>query len=837
MKQYAAYMRGTTYMPLVIVESPAKCSKIQGFLGAGYRVIASMGHIRALVQDVDSIGIGRNFEPTYEFMKEKSKAIAQIKAAAKDCSPVILCSDDDREGEAIAYSIALLLKLDPRTNPRATFREITKNAVVDAVAKPRTIDMNKVNSQQARAMLDMMVGFTISPLLWKHVGGSLALSAGRCQTPALRLVCEREAVIEKFKSDISWLIQGTWSAAGGIIDTRSGGWPATMTEALSDEESALNYLENHSGEPGGKVRSAETKPWTESPPQPLMTSTLQQQSSNLYHCPPKRTMQIAQKLYEAGHITYMRTDQTTMSEEALEDARKVVAAKWGKEYLGPQTKTTKTVQKKPGSGTGSGSTNQVQAQEAHEAIRPTHFDMSKLPEDEDWGVQDYKIYRLIWLRAIQSTMAQAKGETREIQFDAEGDEGELPWQAKWRRTVFPGWKAADEKDTSVQVAQNGDDPVEETVKEQEGDSSWKIAESLKAGQLLRWHSLKGQPKESKPQGRYTEATLVRDLEKRGIGRPSTFASLIATINEKAYTEVQDIPASVVESRVHSLAKVGQWPPAVEKFPLKRGGEKARMVPTPLGKSVMEFALKHFPDIFAFDFTAGMESRLDKVAEGKENWKLVLGDTWNSYKDRVSELKAGASSAGASNGRRREFGDGLIGVVTAKGPLLLKEGATKEETVFYGWPTSTPKKGLADLTDDEAKAFVLSVVTQKQGDAIGEWNGHPIIKKKGPYGFYAECNGVKVNLGAEDELEAIIVKIRAKQENPTRTVGPFQIKIGPYGPYLMRSASGPSSGKQKPQYVSIPKETNIDELTAQQAGEIFEAGLKAKAAFKGKRFKK
>ena len=827
-------------MPLVIVESPAKCSKIQGFLGAGYRVIASMGHIRALVQDVDSVGITRNFEPTYEFMKEKSKAIAQIKAVAKECSgPVILCSDDDREGEAIAFSIALLLKLNPLTNPRATFREITKNAVLDAIAKPRIIDMNKVNSQQARAMLDMMVGFTISPLLWKHVGGSLALSAGRCQTPALRLVCEREAVIDAFKSDIAWIVQGTWSAAGGIIDARSGGWPAAMIEQLSDEESALNYLENHSTEQKGKIKSAQTKPWTESPPQPLMTSTLQQQSSNLYHCPPKRTMQIAQKLYEAGHITYMRTDQTTMSEEAVEEARKAVAAKWGKEYLGPLTTTTKAAQKKSGPGPGPG--KQVQAQEAHEAIRPTHFDMSKLPEDEDWGTQDYKIYRLIWLRAIQSTMAPAKGETREIQFDAEGDEGELPWQAKWRRTTFPGWKAADEKDSSATVAQNGDEPVEETVKEQEGDASWKVAESLKEGQLLRWHTLKGQPKESKPQGRYTEATLVRDLEKRGIGRPSTFASLIATINEKAYTEVQDIPAKVVESRVHSLSRVGQWPPAVEKFPLKRGGEKARMVPTPLGKSVMDFTLKHFPDLFAFDFTASMESRLDKVAEGKENWKLVLGDTWNSYKDRVSELKTGASSAGASGGRRREFGDGLVGVITAKGPLLLKEGATKEETVFYGWPTSSTgvKKGLADLTDEEAKAFVLTSVTQKQGDQIGEWNGHGIFKKKGPYGFYAECNGVKVNLAAEDELEAIIMKIRAKQENPTRTVGPFQIKTGPYGPYLMRAGPGAGAvnGKQKPQYVSIPKETNIDELTAQQAGEIFEAGLKAKAAFKGKRFKK
>lgn len=833
MKYNHAYI---LYMPLVIVESPAKCSKIQGFLGAGYRVIASMGHIRALVQDIESVGISRNFEPTYEFMKEKAKAIAQIKSAAKDCSgPIILCSDDDREGEAIAYSIALLLKLNPLTNPRATFREITKNAILDAVAKPRTIDMNKVHSQQTRAMLDMMVGFTISPLLWKYVGGSLALSAGRCQTPALRLICEREAVIDKFQSEVSWIVQGNWAATGGVIDSRSGGWAATMMEALTDEESALNYLENHSTEPGAKIRTAQTKPWTESPPQPLMTSTLQQQASNLYHLPPKRTMQIAQKLYEAGHITYMRTDQTTMSQEAIEAARKAVAAKWGKEYLGPEVKAVAPA-KAVSKASKAAAEAQVQAQEAHEAIRPTHFEAGRLPEGEDWGIQDHKIYRLIWLRAIQSTMAAAKGEVREIIFDASGDEGELPWQAKWRRVTFAGWKAADEKDSSTDVAQNGDDKAEEDVKEQEGDAAWKVAEGLRPGQELRWCSLKGQPKESKPQGRYTEASLVRDLEKRGIGRPSTFASLIATIVEKAYTEIQDIPAKAAESKTHLLNKLGQWPPTSEKFLLKRGGEKARMVPTPLGKSVMDFTLKHFPDLFAYEFTAAMESRLDKIAGGQENWKLVLGDTWNSYKDRISDLKSAGGAATSKNARRREFGDGLIGVVTAKGPLLLKEGATKEETVFYGWPAPASggaKKGLADITDDEARSFILEVTTQKQGDTIGEWNGHPIAKKKGPYGFYAEWNGIKVNLGEEDDLDAIVVKIRAKQENPSRTVGPFQIKTGPYGPYLMKAGVG----KAKPQYVSIPKETNIDDLTAQQAGEIFEAGLKAKASFKGRKFKK
>lgn len=813
-------------MRLIIVESPAKCSKIQGFLGPGNKVVASMGHIRALAHDLDAVGINKNFEPTYEFMKEKSKAIAMLKDAAKGATSVVLCSDDDREGEAIAYSLALLLKLNPLTNPRAAFREITKNAVLDALQAPRTIDMNKVNSQQARAMLDMMVGFTISPLLWKHIGGMAALSAGRCQTPALRMVCDVEAVIDSFKSESSWSLTGMWTSG-------TAKWPAAMIDSLSDEESALNYLENHHTEPGALVKSNMIKSWTESPPQPLMTSTLQQQASNLYHCSPKRTMQIAQKLYEAGHITYMRTDQTTMSKEAVEDARKVVESKWGKTYLGPSAAEGKEAAK-----TTKAKKTDVQAQEAHEAIRPTHFEHSKLPDAEDWGIQDHKIYRLIWLRAIQSTMAPAKGDACEVILELDGDE-ELPWQAKWRRTTFPGWKAADEKETDTKKAENGDQE-DDSQTELSGEAAWKTAETLKAGTRVKWASLTATPKESKPRGRYTEATLVRDLEKKGIGRPSTFASLISTIVEKTYVEVQDIPAQTQKSKTFTLSALSQWPPKEEEFLLKKGGEKARMVPTPLGKTVLDFTLKHFPDLFAYDFTAGMERRLDKVAEGAEQWKTVLQDTWNSYKDRISELKtstagaAGGISGGTGNSKRREFSDGLIAVLTAKGPLLLKEGATKEETVFYGWPSTVPKKGLNEITEEEAKTFVTSVTSQKQGDSMGEWNGHQIYKKKGPYGFYAEWNGTRVNLAEADDINAVIAKIQAKQENPTRTVGPFQIKTGPYGPYLMKVGANANTNakgatKAKPQYVSIPKETNIEELTAQQAGEIFEAGLKAKAA--------
>jgi len=531
-------------------------------------------------------------------------------------------------------------------------------------------------------------------------------------------------------------------------------------------------------------------------------------------------MQIAQKLYEAGHITYMRTDQTSMSQEAVEQAKKIVESKWGKQYLA----STATGAIKPKKSKGE---PEVQAQEAHEAIRPTHFERGVLPESEDWGDQDKRIYRLIWLRALQSIMSQAKGEHRLIDFEAKGDEGDFTWQAKWKRTTFPGWKAADEKDTKVSLAEDNDE--EEVI---EAADSWALAEGLKEGQPVKWHSLLAKPQETKPVGRFTEATLVRELEKKGIGRPSTFASLIATIVEKNYVEVTDIPSVVQKSKTYTLTSLGQWPPTAAEFSLKRGGEKSRMVPTPLGKTLLDFVLEKFPDLFSFDFTAGMETRLDKVAEGAEPWKKVLEDTWTSYKDRYQALKAGKSESGGQGGnsKRREFGDGLVAVMTGKGPLLLKEGETKEQTVFFGWPQ---KKAFKDLTDEEAKAFVAAVAKQNQGDTLGDYNGHPVVIKKGQYGSYVDWNGIRVSVAQGEGLEEIIVKLQAKSENPARTLGPFQIRTGQYGPYLMKA--GAKGGK--PQCISIPKDFDLESMTSQQAGEIFEAGLKSKAAFAKSKFKR
>ena len=461
-------------MSLVIVESPAKCKKIQGFLGDGWTVIASMGHIRALESELDAIGLDRDFDARFTFQKEKAKAIQQIKASAKGMKEIYLAADDDREGEAIAYSVAVLLDLDPKKAKRSVFHEITKAAVLKAVKEPRLLDMNKVDAQQARSILDMMVGFTISPLLWTYVGN--ALSAGRCQTPALRLVVEKEKQIQSFTSETSWKLSGTWLKGSTQM-------AATLVDDLEDEESARNFLENIHNDAGGSITSTQTKPWSLSAPKPLITSTLQQEGSARFSCNPKKTMMIAQRLYEAGHITYMRTDHAILSGEAIVSAKELLRKEFGDAYVQSDEVT-------PGKKTGN---SEVKAQEAHEAIRPTHFETVDLPTTEDWSAVDRRIYKLIRDRALQSVMTHCKGEEHTIVLLADGDPSEFPWVTKWKRTTFLGWKR-------IGVSESNLDGDEEESKEND-EATWARAIAIKVGDKVKWTSLEAFPIVTKAPGR------------------------------------------------------------------------------------------------------------------------------------------------------------------------------------------------------------------------------------------------------------------------------------------------------------------------------------------------
>jgi len=756
-------------MNLVIVESPAKCQKIQGFLGAGWRVIATMGHIRALEQALDAVGIHRGWEPKYEWIKEKAKAIKQLKDEAKEATQIYLASDDDREGEAISHAVCMLLRLKPETALRSVFHEITEKAVKHAVVHPRRLDMNRVNAQQARAMLDMMIGFTISPLLWKSVAPSL--SAGRCQTPALRLVIEREEAIDQFKASSSWQLSATFVKDSFSIN-------ATMTDELEDQESALNYMENVHTTKEGTVHQKTVKPWTQGAPPPLITSTLQQQASALFGLNPKSTMKIAQKLYEAGHITYMRTDQAVLSEEAVEEAKTYVQEHYGPAYI--SSAESKKSKKDP------------LKQEAHEAIRPTHMDRVEV----DGDALEKKVYRLIWQRAIQSVMSPAKGETCTIHIKLEED---FIWQSVWKRTAFEGWKKVGKV-------------VDLDESDEEESHDWDQATALLVGDRLPWTSMKAETKETKASGRYTEATLVRELETYGIGRPSTFASLLAAIQEKNYVETRDIPPKEITLTEFQM-KPQEWPPLKHESKKKMGGEKKKLVPTELGRSVWGYLKSTFADLFAYEFTAQMEQRLDRVSQGQEEWKGVLQDTWNSYQARYETMntKPGPNAKQAVNAKVREFGNGLKAVQTKNGPLLLIEGKTKKDTVFLGWP-----KGILfeDITEEQATQF------QPESN-VGEWNGQPIVKKSGKFGAYLQCADVSVPF-QEEPLEQTIERLEAKKgSGPLKTFKEYIIRTGQYGPYIMKTSL------KKAKFVSLPKGITPENLTEKEVEALYKLGLESK----------
>uniref|UniRef100_A0A6C0K0S6 DNA topoisomerase n=1 Tax=viral metagenome TaxID=1070528 RepID=A0A6C0K0S6_9ZZZZ len=795
-------------MKLVIVESPAKCNKIQGFLGSEFEVVASMGHIRALEESLDAVGLTTDFEPRFEFIKEKSKVQKDLKEAAKGKTVVYLAADDDREGEAIAYSVALLLKLPLATTPRIVFHEITKDAILKAVEKPRTLNMDRIWAQQARSMLDLMIGFTLSPILWNQV--ARGLSAGRCQTPALKLLIEKEQQIQSFKAASSWRLSGQWFS----VSTPTKLFQANMEDELEDEESATNYLDIRRTGLQATVQTNQIKPWSSNPPEPLMTSTLQQQASALYGLSPKATMQIAQKLYEAGHITYMRTDKASLSEEATKEARALVETTWGTEFLGllkesPPEDLKKVAAKglKEKTGTKAPKEGEVQAQEAHEAIRPTHMDVAEVDE------AGQRLYTLIRNRTLQSVMAKALGETCTVKFHmvGESEEERLPWLTQVKRTTFQGWQIVGK----VASIDEEDEDLEAST------TLWTQITALKPTTVLQWKQIQAHPHETKAQPRFTEATLVRALEQHGIGRPSTFASLLAAVQDRGYALITNVPGKSVEQTSYTLIDPAK--PFQMKKELKiLGAEKKKLVPTDLGRSCLQFLEAHFHHLFQYKFTSEMEQRLDRIEKGLEHWKKVLQDTWLSYKDTYQTMIKSPSKAGTDSAKIRVLNsEGVKAVMTKKGPLLLKEGATKDLTVFYGWPQGVP---FASITEAQALAHVTSASVAKAGEQVGVWQDQPVLKKSGKFGTYVVAGTTTVSISATDSWPEIETKLNEKASKPSgilKTFKDYEIRTGAYGPYIFKP-----SLKTK-LFASIPKDTKIEDLTEADAAMLYKASLEAK----------
>ena len=811
-------------MKLVIVESPAKCSKIQSFLGDGYKVVATMGHIRALEENLSSVGIDKNWTATYKELANKKEAITKLRAAAKGAE-VILASDDDREGEGIAWHVCHILKLNPATTPRIVFHEITKPAIQAAVANPRRLDMNKVNAQQARAMLDLLVGFTISKVLWSRVAPKL--SAGRCQTPALRLVVERDAEVENHTSAAFWRLRGTTfhsAAPTHMLDIQAANDIPTQTQATD----ALNKVHTN---PNAKVASVKESVSTSQAPKPFITSTLQQEASASHGLNPKATMMAAQKLYEAGHITYMRTDNPQLSLEAASAIRDYVTKTHGPQYVGPEgqhtmsatpttpapatTPTAETAKLKPKAKAKKTDTPATpEAQAAHEAIRPTH------PETPNPSITDdtqRTVYNLIWRRATQSQMSPSTTDVRKaiISLDAEP---ERVWNAEMTKSKFQGYKILDHTDPAKADA------------EIKAWSTW--APLLVKDASLQWKTLHADEAFTKPKGRFTEASLIAELEKRGIGRPSTFASLVSTIIDREYVEKTNVEGKAQDSH-HLTITPKQWPPTTKTESHKVGAEKNKMRSTALGRAVSKFLSLEYNNLFNYEFTATMEQSLDQIAQGQKEYKSLLQQTWDTYKDKYNAQMAMAPSASKA-ARERILSPGVKVILSGRGPLFVRdppEGSPKTtKATFAGLP---PTVSFETATAADAEAAFLAGAEAKVGELLGLLEGQEIRKKKGPYGLYAECGTARVPLKGDEALEQIQEKLKAKisfaatGEAFTRVVGDFTIKKGPYGLYMYKTAL-----KLK-RFVSFPATSDAEKVDAKTAATVYSEGLAKKKKWGGK----
>jgi DNA topoisomerase-1 len=750
-----------------------------------------MGHIRALKEEIEAIGFKKGqreqtWSPHYESIATKRDAIASLKKAAKGAE-VYLGADDDREGEAIAWHTCQILGLDPATAKRVVFHEITEQALLQAVGSPGRIDMNKFNAQQARTMLDMLIGFTLSPCLWRGVGYKAGLSAGRCQTPALRIIYDRDRAIESHTVQLSWRIQAKtehdllWTAAGAVTEADA---LTTLKELAGQKPKTLTIT--------NRVERISTS----QPPAPFITSSLQQEASNRLSMNPKITMKVAQTLYEAGHITYMRTDNATLSEEAKVAASEIVTARWGAEYLGLDPEP-KVVKKKKKVSTAAASPQAPAAASpqapaaAHEAIRPTHFELTDIT---DLTNQEQRLYKLIWNRAIQSVMAP---ETRDVvkltATPTNTDPEFLTLETSWDQTRFAGYRILD---------------TERKAEEEAAEALlYTGRKDLKESLMIPWLLVTATEVRTNPPPRYTEASLIRELESKGIGRPSTYATLVETVLDRTYVEKATIQATPIQVKRLELKASAKEPKATTKTE-KVGAESGKLRTTPLGRTVIEWLLKTFGDMLDYGFTASMESQLDEVAKGLKPWAAVLQNTWTTYADRYETIMATPQATSGSSVNKNDFGDGYKMVVSKKGPLFVLEVAG-QKTRFASVPANLSIQ-TATRADAEA-AFAQTAV-----EPIGELEGSPVTIKKGPYGFYATWKDHKVNCKVDETLESLTPRLLAKTDAVDHTVGPYKIRKGPYGLYMFKA----SGGKKKPTFVSLPDTTEWATLTPESAEQIY-----------------
>ena len=721
---------------LVIVESPAKAKTIEKFLGKDFKVMSSYGHIRDLKKKTISINLD-TLEPNYEIPIEKKKLVAELRSNAKNSEKVWLASDEDREGEAISWHLYETLGLKKDNTRRIVFHEITKNAILHAIETPRDIDMNLVDAQQARRVLDRLVGFELSPVLWRKVQPKL--SAGRVQPVALRLIVDREREILSFKRSSFYRIEALFHPenfpAGAYLK-------AVLDKKFADRDSAEAFLRSCS-EARFSVLSVDKKEGTRVPAAPFTTSTLQQEASRKLHLSVSTTMSVAQKLYESGLITYMRTDSTNLSTLALAASRDFVTAEYGAEYSKTRNYKTRT----------------AGAQEAHEAIRPTYIDRTAISGTP----QEQRLYELIWRRTVASQMADAKVLRTDIRIGAEGIEGQFVAQSS--EVLFDGF---------LRLYSEGRD--DETQDEEEA-----ILPGIASGMKLDWEQMKAECRFTAAPPRYSEATLVKKLEELGIGRPSTYAPTITTLTKaRGYVVKGDKSGSVEKVTDLLLSKDGI---KTEQRSETVGAEKSKLLPQDIGIIVTDFLVKNFSDILSYDFTANVEKEFDSIAEGQLSWNKVIADFYSPFHKTVEDSLSNREYSHVSRELGVDPSDGqpVVAKFGQYGPYVQKgEGENRK------FANLAPGQIIESLTlEDALKLFSLP-------RTVGEHEGIPVVCTSGRFGPYIKYGDRNVSLPRKSNpltitLAECVEIIEAAGTAKTREVlaefGDIQVINGNYGPYI------------------------------------------------------
>lgn len=761
---------------LVIVESPAKASTIEKFLGSNFIVKSSIGHIRDLPKKGMSIDIENGFKPNYEVSPEKKKTVAELKKLSKDAETVWLATDEDREGEAIAWHLSEALKLDELKTKRIVFHEITKNAILKAIDNPRKVDKHLVDAQQARRVLDRLVGYELSPVLWKKV--KRGLSAGRVQSVAVRLIVEREKEIDNFKAESSFKVTAEFVLEDGKK------FKAELKNRIPSFEEAEKFL-NDIANAEFSVEDVKKKPSLKKPSPPFTTSTLQQEAARKLGFSVRQTMVVAQQLYESGKITYMRTDSLNLSDVAIAGAASSIKNMFGDEYSKPRRFTTKS----------------KGAQEAHEAIRPTEMSNENIDGDRN----QKRLYELIWKRTTASQMADAKLEKTTATINISTSQEKFIAQGEVIK--FDGFLKLYIEGTDEEPEENGDN---------------KLLPPLKTGQILNANEIIAKEIFKRPPARYTEASLVKKLEEMGIGRPSTYAPTISTVQDRGYVEKGEKEGYERDYQVITLVNSEVSSKTNTEI---TGAERNKLYPTDTGIVVNDFLNKYFPDIVDFNFTAKVEQEFDEISKGKKIWNQMISDFYDNFSETVKKSEDISRTDAVSArmlGNHPKNGKPIYAKLGKFGPML-QMGETEDEE----------KPKFASLMKDQSITKITLEEALKMFDLpreIGkDENGEVVIAQIGRFGPYVRHEKTFASI-TEDELFTINLeealhriedKKNKKNKNLIKEFDGSDVKVmnGRFGPYV-------TNGKVN---AKIPKDVTPEDITLEAADELI-----AKAPAKKKR---